>query len=113
MPQIRARVLQLVETTLAAHAKLEQNWINHSHVMLANDYESQFGLPGGNPHHYDLSLDQMFFSRPAHKYSDYSSPLKGLFLCGASAHPGGAVTGVPGYNAAKVVASSLRKGHLL
>ena len=113
LPQIRSRVLQLVESTLAAHAKLEQNWIDRSHVMLANDYESQFGLPGGNPHHYDLALDQMFFSRPAHKYSDYSSPLKGLFLCGASAHPGGAVTGVPGYNAAKVVASALRKGHLL
>ena len=112
LPQIRARVLQLVETTLAAHAKLEPNWIEHSHVMLANDYESQFGLPGGNPHHYNVSLDQMFFSRPAHKYSDYASPLKGLFLCGASAHPGGAVTGVPGYNAAKIVASTLRKGNL-
>jgi len=75
----------------------------HREVMLATDFERIFGLPGGNPHHSDLSLSQVFFRRPAKHYAGYRAPVDGLFLCGASAHPGGAVTGVPGFNAARVV----------
>ena len=33
--------------------------------------------------------------------SPYRTPLRGLYLCGAGAHPGGGVTGAPGYNAAR------------
>lgn len=79
----------------------------HRQVMLASDYEQIFGLPGGNPHHSDLSLSQIFFRRPARHYASYASPIGSLFMCGASTHPGGGVTGVPGHNAAKVVLKSL------
>jgi phytoene dehydrogenase-like protein len=82
----------------------------HKHVLLAPDYEDVFGLPGGNPHHADLSLSQLFFRRPARHYANYTSPIAGLFLCSASNHPGGGVTGVPGHNTAKVVVRSLRQG---
>ncbi|WP_233092671.1 NAD(P)/FAD-dependent oxidoreductase [Paracoccus sp. IB05] len=85
----------------------------HCEVTLAADFERIFGLPGGNPHHSDLSLSQIFFRRPARHFADYRSPVRGLFLCGASAHPGGAVTGVPGFNAACVVLKSLGKRTLL
>jgi phytoene dehydrogenase-like protein len=81
----------------------------HSQVMLSSDYEAIFGLPGGNPHHADMSLSQIFFRRPARHYASYTSPVRSLFLCGASTHPGGGVTGVPGYNAARVVLKSLRR----
>ena len=80
----------------------------HKQILLASDYEEIFGLPGGNPHHADLTLNQVFFRRPARHYADYRSPVAGLFLCSASTHPGGAVTGVPGHNAAKVVMKNIR-----
>lgn len=79
----------------------------HRHVMLSADYEAQFGLPGGNPHHADLSLSQLFFRRPVPGFADHRTPVRGLFLCSASNHPGGGVTGVPGYNAARAVLRSL------
>lgn len=79
----------------------------HKQVMLPSDYEQVFGLPGGNPHHADLNLHQLFFRRPARHFADYTSPVDGVFLCGASSHPGGGVTGVPGHNAARVVLKSL------
>jgi len=107
--QTRARVLQTVEDTLAEHAALTPGWIEHSQVMLAQDYEEVFGLPGGNPQHFNLALDQMFFKRPARRFADYRTPVRGLYLCGASAHPGGGVSGVPGHNAARVVGKALGK----
>lgn len=79
----------------------------HRHVMLAADYEAQFGLPGGNPHHADLTLAQLFFRRPVPGFADHRTPVRGLFLCSASNHPGGGVTGIPGHNAARVVLRSL------
>jgi len=78
----------------------------HRQILLASDYEEIFGLPGGNPHHADLTLNQLFFRRPARKYANYTSPVRGLFLSSASTHPGGAVTGIPGHNAAKMVLKS-------
>lgn len=75
----------------------------YRHVMLSADYEAQFGLPGGNPHHADLTLSQLFFRRPVPGFADHTTPVPGLFLCSASNHPGGGVTGVPGHNAARVV----------
>lgn len=82
----------------------------HRHVMLAADYEAQFGLPGGNPHHGDLKLGQLFFRRPVPGFADHTTPVRDLFLCSASNHPGGGVTGVPGHNAARMVLRSLSRG---
>ncbi len=81
----------------------------HRHVMLSSDYEAQFGLPGGNPHHADLTLSQLFFRRPVPGFADHTTPIRDLFLCSASNHPGGGVTGIPGYNAARVVLRRLGK----
>ena len=82
----------------------------HRHVMLSADYEEQFGLPGGNPHHADLRLSQLFFRRPVTGFADHTTPVRDLFLCSASNHPGGGVTGVPGYNAARVVLAKRGRG---
>jgi phytoene dehydrogenase-like protein len=72
-------------------------------VLTPLDLEETYGLTEGNIFHGDLNLGQLFFMRPLPKWSQYQTPIKGLYLCGAGAHPGGGVTGAPGRNAAMVV----------
>jgi len=67
------------------------------------DLEAQFGLTAGDIFHGALSLDQLWSARPLLGFADYRSPVKGLYLCGAGAHPGGGVTGAPGHNCAREV----------
>jgi phytoene dehydrogenase-like protein len=73
------------------------------------DLERKFGLVGGDIMHGRLSLDQMFSLRPQAGHGDFRMPVKGLYLCGAGAHPGGGVTGAPGHNAAKVILEDFRR----
>jgi phytoene dehydrogenase-like protein len=73
------------------------------------DLEQVFGLTGGDIFHGALSLDQLFWARPALGYADYRGPLKGLYHCGSGAHPGGGVTGAPGHNAARAIIADRRR----
>ena len=77
-------------------------------VLSPLDLEREFGLIGGDIFHGALTLDQLFSARPMLGYADYRGPLKGLYLCGSGAHPGGGVTGAPGHNAARAVLADLR-----
>jgi phytoene dehydrogenase-like protein len=72
------------------------------------DLEQVFALTGGDIFHGALSLDQLFWARPALGYADYRGPLKGLYHCGSGAHPGGGVTGAPGHNAARAIITDRR-----
>ena len=72
------------------------------------DLERRFGLVGGDIFHGKMSLDQLFSARPMIGAADYRMPLKGLYLCGSGAHPGGGVTGAPGHNAAKAILADRR-----
>jgi phytoene dehydrogenase-like protein len=72
------------------------------------DLETIFGLVGGDISHGAMSLDQLFWARPMLGYADYRGPLKGLYHCGAGAHPGGGVTGAPGHNAARAILADRR-----
>ena len=65
------------------------------------DIEDQYNITGGHWHHGELSIDQSFMMRPVHGAAQYQTPIDGLYLCGAAAHPGGGITGVPGHNAAQ------------
>jgi phytoene dehydrogenase-like protein len=76
--------------------------VGHSALSPA-DLEAQFGLVGGDIFHGALSLDQLWSARPLLGHADYRGPLKGVYLCGAGAHPGGGVTGAPGHNCAREV----------
>ena len=67
------------------------------------DLERTYGLTEGNIFHGDLNMGQLFAMRPTPGWSQYRTPIEGLYLCGAGAHPGGGVTGAPGHNAAKQV----------
>jgi phytoene dehydrogenase-like protein len=70
-------------------------------VLTPLDLERTYGLTEGNIFHGELNLEQLFFMRPVPGWSQYRTPIRGLYLCGAGAHPGGGVTGAPGHNAAK------------
>jgi phytoene dehydrogenase-like protein len=75
----------------------------HRQVLAPPDIERIFALPGGHVHHGELTLDQVFFRRPIAGFANYRTPIANLYMCGASTHPGGGVTGVPGHNAAREV----------
>lgn len=70
------------------------------------DLEQIFSLKGGNIFHGSIRLDQLYFMRPVIGWSQYRTPVDGLFLCGSSCHPGGGVMGAPGRNAAYVISES-------
>jgi len=79
-------------------------------VLTPLDLERTYGLTEGNIFHGDLSLEQLFFMRPVPGWAQYRTPVAGLYLCGAGAHPGGGVTGAPGYNAAHQVLRDSKRG---
>ena len=75
------------------------------------DLEREFGLPGANITHLDMTPRHMFGLRPLPGFSDYTTPVPGLYTCGSSSWPGGTVTGVPGHNASRKVLAGLRRHH--
>jgi phytoene dehydrogenase-like protein len=79
-------------------------------VLTPLDLERTYGLTEGNIFHGDLRLEQLFFMRPVPGWSQYRTPIDGLYLCGAGTHPGGGVTGAPGHNAAQQVLRDWKKG---
>jgi phytoene dehydrogenase-like protein len=79
-------------------------------VLSPLDLERDFGLVGGDIFHGKLTLNQLFSARPVLGYGNYRMPLKGLYLCGSGAHPGGGVTGVPGHNAAREILRDRGRG---
>jgi phytoene dehydrogenase-like protein len=78
-------------------------------ILTPLDLEREFGLVGGDIFHGKLTLNQLFSARPVLGYSAYRMPLKGVYLCGSGAHPGGGVTGVPGHNAAREIVRDFRR----
>jgi len=75
--------------------------IIHRQVLTPLDLERTFGLTGGNIFQGSMPLSNLFFLRPAAGYANYRTPIRGLYLCGAAAHPGGGVMGACGMNAAR------------
>ena len=72
-------------------------------LLTPPDLEARFGLRGGHWHHGEIALDQALFTRPVPGANHYATPVPGLYLCGASAHPGGGLLGLAGRNAAKAI----------
>jgi phytoene dehydrogenase-like protein len=89
--------------TVNAYAPNFAASILHRQVLTPLELERRFGLTGGNIFHGAMPLHQLFGFRPVPGWSDYRTPLRGLYLCGAGAHPGGGVSGAPGRNAARVM----------
>ncbi|OGP23015.1 MAG: hypothetical protein A2038_03045 [Deltaproteobacteria bacterium GWA2_57_13] len=99
----------LAVNTINEYAPGFKDSILHRQVLTPLDLEETYGLTEGNIHHGELSLDQLFFMRPIPGWSRYRTPIRNLYLCSASTHPGGGITGAPGYNAAREVLKDWRR----
>jgi phytoene dehydrogenase-like protein len=94
---------------LAKYAPNIKRIIRHRQALSPLDLEREYGLSGGNIFHGELALDQMYFLRPVAGWAQYRTPIRGLYLCGSGAHPGGGVIGAPGFNAAREVLAGLKR----
>jgi phytoene dehydrogenase-like protein len=99
----------LVIDTVTEHAPNFRDTVVARQVLSPLDLEQRFGLIDGDIFHGQLSLDQLFSTRPVLGHADYRMPVRGLYLCGSGAHPGGGVTGLPGHNAAREIVKDLRR----
>ncbi len=95
--------------TVTGHAPNFRDTVVARQVLSPLDLEQRFGLIDGDIFHGQLSLDQLFSTRPVLGHADYRMPVRGLYLCGSGAHPGGGVTGLPGHNAAREIVKDLRR----
>jgi len=68
--------------------------------MTPVDIAQEYNMPGGHWHHGELQADQLLVNRPVNAAASYQTPVAGLFLASAGAHPGGGISGLPGWNAA-------------
>jgi phytoene dehydrogenase-like protein len=93
------RVLDVIEE----YCPNIRSLVEHKQTLTPLDLERRFGLTGGNIFHGEMSLDQMFVLRPLAGWASYRTPVRGLYLCGSGAHPGGGVMGAPGHNAAREI----------
>ena len=83
--------------------------IVHMEVRTPRELEAEVGLTEGNIFQGELTFDQLLFNRPVPGYAQYRSPVRGLYMCGSSTHPGGGVMGAPGRNAAAEILRDLKK----
>ncbi|HEY6482250.1 MAG TPA: NAD(P)/FAD-dependent oxidoreductase [Steroidobacteraceae bacterium] len=83
--------------------------ILHAEIRTPWDLENEVGLTEGNIFQGELTFDQLLFNRPIPGYAQYRTPVRALYLCGSSTHPGGGVMGAPGFNAAGAILRDMRR----
>ncbi len=106
---LKEDVADLIIDTVNNYAPNFRQAVIGRQVLSPLDLEREFGLIGGDIFHGALHLDQIYSLRPAAGYADYRTPIKGLYLCGSGAHPGGGVTGLPGHHAARAIVTDLKR----
>ena len=89
-----------VVDTLAEYAPNIRSIIRHRQVVTPLDLEREWRLSEGNIFQGELTLEQLFFLRPAPGWAQYRTPISHLYMCGSATHPGGGIMGAPGRNAA-------------
>jgi phytoene dehydrogenase-like protein len=104
----RERLGDKIIDTLAEYAPNLKELILDRQVITPLDWEREYGLTEGSIFHGQMGFDQLLFMRPVAGYGQYRTPIENLYLCGAGTHPGGGVTGAPGYNAAREVLKEKR-----
>lgn len=104
----RERLGDIALDTLSKFSPNLRSLIADRRIITPLDYEREYGLAEGSIHQGQMSLDQLLLMRPVPGFVGYRSPIDGLYLCGAGAHPGGGVTGAPGLNAAMQALREMR-----
>jgi phytoene dehydrogenase-like protein len=104
---LREALADAVIATLQRYAPGLDQLITARQVITPLDYEREYGLTEGSFYQGEMSVEQMFALRPLPGWSDYRTPIENLWLCGAAAHPGGGITGLPGWLAAAAIVSGV------
>ncbi len=104
----KEEVSQMIVDTVTSYAPNFRRGLEKAILFTPLDLERRVLLTGGNIHHAEEIPGQLFNKRPAPGLTDYRTPIEGLYMCGAACHPGGEVTGLPGYNAARAILEDSR-----
>lgn len=107
--QTRDAFGKTVIDTIAQVSPDFRDLIRHVEVRTPADLENEIGLTEGNIFQGELTMDQLLFNRPVPGFAQYRAPIRGLYMCGSSTHPGGGVMGAPGANAAREIAHDLKR----
>ncbi len=83
--------------------------ILHAEIRTPHEIENEVGLTEGNIFQGELTIDQLLFNRPFPGYAQYRMPIKNMYMCGSSTHPGGGVSSACGANAAREILKDLRR----
>jgi phytoene dehydrogenase-like protein len=100
---------ETVISQIAEYSPGFRDRILHMEVRTPRELEAEVGLTEGNIFQGELTFDQLLFNRPVPGYAQYRGPVRGLYLCGSSTHPGGGVMGAPGRNAAFEILGDLAR----
>jgi phytoene dehydrogenase-like protein len=95
--------LDRVIDTVTEYAPNFRRSIVAAQAYTPEELETRFGLVGGDIFHGALTLDQLYWARPAWGHAQYRTPVPRVYMCGSGAHPGGGVSGAPGHNAAQAM----------
>lgn len=105
--EIREREGRKLLTTLEPYAPGIADAVTETYLKSPVDLQEENGLIRGHLMHLDMALDQLFMFRPLPELANYRTPIGGLYLTGASMHPGGGVSGAPGKNTATIMLRDL------
>ena len=100
---------QAVIDQIANYSPDFKDLIRQAEIRTPRELEAEVGLTEGNIFQGELTLDQLMFNRPFPGYAQYRGPVKNMYMCGSSTHPGGGVMGAPGANAAREILADLGK----
>ena len=105
----REKAADAIIATVDSHAPGFVKSVIARQIHSPLDLERRFGLVDGDILHGQMTLAQLYSARPVLGHAGYRMPVGGLYLCGAGAHPGGGVTGLPGRNAALRIVRDLKR----
>ncbi len=100
--------LKIILDCLDRHAPGLSSTVIAARLLTPPDIEAEYRMPGGHWHHGELQVDQLLINRPVDRASSYATPMEGLYLASAGAHPGGGLSGLPGLLAARHILSGGR-----
>ena len=108
-PEKRDQFGQTVVDKIERYSPGFKDLIVHMEVRTPHEIEQEIGLTEGNIFQGELTIDQLFFNRPFPGYGQYRMPVKNLYMCGSSTHPGGGVSSACGANAAREILLDLKR----
>ena len=108
-PEKRDQFGQTVIDKIERYSPGFKDLIVHVEVRTPHEIEQEIGLTEGNIFQGELTIDQLFFNRPFPGYAQYRMPVKNLYMCGSSTHPGGGVSATCGANAAREILMDLKR----